>query len=92
MLIIFYLIQKIKNTSLCNFSNSLILLARQMSPKNSSRIIGYLTAFYAAGQMIGATPFLGLVGCFRSKSDKNSCFLFVFIPFKRWERPNEDTS
>ncbi|WP_062198548.1 YbfB/YjiJ family MFS transporter [Massilibacterium senegalense] len=30
-------------------------LARQMNPKNSSRIIGYLTAFYAAGQMIGPT-------------------------------------
>lgn len=30
-------------------------LARQMSPKNSSRIIGYLTAFYAVGQMIGPT-------------------------------------
>ncbi|MFB7304246.1 YbfB/YjiJ family MFS transporter [Heyndrickxia sporothermodurans] len=30
-------------------------LARQMVPKNSSRIIGYLTAFYAAGQMIGPT-------------------------------------
>jgi predicted MFS family arabinose efflux permease len=30
-------------------------LARQMSPTNSSRIIGYLTAIYAAGQMIGPT-------------------------------------
>ncbi|MCM3618467.1 YbfB/YjiJ family MFS transporter [Sutcliffiella horikoshii] len=30
-------------------------LARQMSPSNSSRIIGYLTATYAAGQMIGPT-------------------------------------
>lgn len=30
-------------------------LARQMSPSNSSRIIGYLTAVYAAGQMIGPT-------------------------------------
>lgn len=30
-------------------------LARQMSPANSSRIIGYLTAMYAAGQMIGPT-------------------------------------
>lgn len=30
-------------------------LARQMSPSNSSRIIGYLTAIYAAGQMIGPT-------------------------------------
>jgi predicted MFS family arabinose efflux permease len=30
-------------------------LARQISPKNSSRIIGYLTAIYAAGQMIGPT-------------------------------------
>lgn len=30
-------------------------LARQMNPLNSSRIIGYLTAFYAAGQMIGPT-------------------------------------
>ena len=28
-------------------------LARQMSPSNSSRIIGYLTAVFAAGQMIG---------------------------------------
>lgn len=30
-------------------------LARQMSPSNSSPIIGYLTAIYAAGQMIGPT-------------------------------------
>lgn len=30
-------------------------LARQISPSNSSRIIGYLTAIYAAGQMIGPT-------------------------------------
>lgn len=30
-------------------------LARQMSPSNSSRIIGYLTATYAVGQMIGPT-------------------------------------
>jgi predicted MFS family arabinose efflux permease len=30
-------------------------LARQMSPTNSSRIIGYLTAIYAIGQMIGPT-------------------------------------
>lgn len=30
-------------------------LARQMSPSNSSRIIGYLTATYAIGQMIGPT-------------------------------------
>jgi predicted MFS family arabinose efflux permease len=30
-------------------------LARQMNPKNSSRIIGYLTAIYAVGQMIGPT-------------------------------------
>jgi predicted MFS family arabinose efflux permease len=30
-------------------------LARQMSPSNSSRIIGYLTAVYAVGQMIGPT-------------------------------------
>ena len=30
-------------------------LARQMNPSNSSRIIGYLTAIYAAGQMIGPT-------------------------------------
>jgi predicted MFS family arabinose efflux permease len=30
-------------------------LARQMVPTNSSRIIGYLTATYAAGQMIGPT-------------------------------------
>jgi predicted MFS family arabinose efflux permease len=30
-------------------------LARHMSPSNSSRIIGYLTATYAAGQMIGPT-------------------------------------
>lgn len=30
-------------------------LARQMSPSNSSRIIGYLTAVYAAGQMAGPT-------------------------------------
>jgi predicted MFS family arabinose efflux permease len=30
-------------------------LARQMSPSNSSRVIGYLTAIYAAGQMIGPT-------------------------------------
>ncbi|MGG3449586.1 YbfB/YjiJ family MFS transporter [Domibacillus aminovorans] len=30
-------------------------LARQMSPSNSSRIIGYLTAIYAIGQMIGPT-------------------------------------
>ena len=30
-------------------------LALQMSPSNSSRIIGYLTAIYAAGQMIGPT-------------------------------------
>ncbi|MEC1695099.1 YbfB/YjiJ family MFS transporter, partial [Schinkia azotoformans] len=30
-------------------------LARQMSPSNSSRIIGYLTAIYAVGQMIGPT-------------------------------------
>jgi MFS family permease len=30
-------------------------LARQIIPKNSSRIIGYLTAIYAAGQMIGPT-------------------------------------
>lgn len=30
-------------------------LARQMNPSNSSRIIGYLTATYAAGQMIGPT-------------------------------------
>lgn len=30
-------------------------LARQMSPSNSSRIIGYLTAIYAAGQMVGPT-------------------------------------
>jgi predicted MFS family arabinose efflux permease len=30
-------------------------LARQMNPQNSSRIIGYLTAIYAVGQMIGPT-------------------------------------
>lgn len=30
-------------------------LARQMSPANSSRIIAYLTAVYAVGQMIGPT-------------------------------------
>lgn len=30
-------------------------LARQMSPANSSRIIAYMTAIYAAGQMIGPT-------------------------------------
>lgn len=30
-------------------------LARQISPSNSSRIIGYLTSTYAAGQMIGPT-------------------------------------
>lgn len=30
-------------------------LARQMSPTNSSRIIGYLTAIFAIGQMIGPT-------------------------------------
>lgn len=30
-------------------------LARQARPSNSSRIIGYLTAMYAAGQMIGPT-------------------------------------
>ena len=30
-------------------------LGRQMSPFNSSRIIGYLTAIYAVGQMIGPT-------------------------------------
>lgn len=30
-------------------------LARQMSPSNSSRMIGSLTAIYAAGQMIGPT-------------------------------------
>lgn len=30
-------------------------LARQMNPTNSSRIIGYLTAIYAVGQMIGPT-------------------------------------
>lgn len=30
-------------------------LARQMIPTNSSRIIGYLTAIYAIGQMIGPT-------------------------------------
>lgn len=30
-------------------------LARQMNPTNSSRIIGYLTAIYATGQMIGPT-------------------------------------
>ncbi|MGM0835430.1 MAG: YbfB/YjiJ family MFS transporter [Bacillota bacterium] len=30
-------------------------LARQMCPLNSSRIIGYLTAIYAVGQMIGPT-------------------------------------
>ncbi|NEU32058.1 YbfB/YjiJ family MFS transporter [bacterium LRH843] len=29
--------------------------ARQMNPSNSSRIIGYLTAVYAVGQMIGPT-------------------------------------
>jgi predicted MFS family arabinose efflux permease len=28
-------------------------LARQMSPSNSSKIIGYLTAIYAIGQMVG---------------------------------------
>lgn len=28
-------------------------LASRINPKNSSRIIGYLTAIYAAGQMIG---------------------------------------
>jgi predicted MFS family arabinose efflux permease len=28
-------------------------LARQITPSNSSRIIGYMTAFYAAGQMAG---------------------------------------
>ena len=28
-------------------------VARQMSPHNSSQIIGYLTAVYAIGQMIG---------------------------------------
>lgn len=32
-----------------------ITLVRQMSPSNSSRIIGYLTAIYAIGQMIGPT-------------------------------------
>lgn len=30
-------------------------LARQMNPSNSSKIIGYLTAIYAIGQMIGPT-------------------------------------
>lgn len=30
-------------------------LARQMNPSNSNRIIGYLTAIYAVGQMIGPT-------------------------------------
>ncbi len=30
-------------------------LARQINPSNSSRIIGYLTAIYAVGQMIGPT-------------------------------------
>ncbi|WP_368655084.1 YbfB/YjiJ family MFS transporter [Ornithinibacillus sp. 4-3] len=35
-------------------------LARQMSPSNSGRIIGYLTAVYAAGQMIGPT-FAGIL-------------------------------
>ncbi|MFC7686653.1 YbfB/YjiJ family MFS transporter [Ureibacillus sp. GCM10028918] len=30
-------------------------LARQMSPTDSSRVIGYLTAIYATGQMIGPT-------------------------------------
>ena len=30
-------------------------LARLISPSNSSRVIGYLTAIYAAGQMIGPT-------------------------------------
>lgn len=30
-------------------------LARQMSPTNSSRIIGYLTAIFAIGQMMGPT-------------------------------------
>lgn len=35
-------------------------LARQMIPKNSSRIIGYLTAIYALGQMIGPS-FAGIL-------------------------------
>lgn len=30
-------------------------LARQINPSNSNKIIGYLTAFYAVGQMIGPT-------------------------------------
>lgn len=30
-------------------------LARQMSPSNSSKTIGYLTTYYAVGQMIGPT-------------------------------------
>ena len=30
-------------------------LARQMSPTNSSKVIGYLTAIYATGQMLGPT-------------------------------------
>ncbi|USK83755.1 YbfB/YjiJ family MFS transporter [Peribacillus asahii] len=47
-------------------------LARQMSPSNSSRIIGYLTAIYAVGQMIGPT-IAGILSSF--SHDYNSALI-----------------
>ncbi|WP_085994151.1 YbfB/YjiJ family MFS transporter [Oceanobacillus senegalensis] len=55
-------------------------LARQMSPSNSSRIIGYLTAIYAAGQMVGPTIagiLLSYTRSFNSALTGASCVVFI---------------
>ena len=75
-------------------------LARQMSPTNSSRIIGYLTAVYAIGQMIGPT-IAGVLTSFTQSYNAallgaasvvliGAMFLIGGIRFDR--RPNIETS
>ncbi|WP_018391853.1 YbfB/YjiJ family MFS transporter [Bacillus sp. 37MA] len=75
-------------------------LARQMSPSNSSRIIGYLTATYAIGQMIGPT-IAGVLSSFTHDYNAallgaastviiGTCLLLNGIKFEK--KPNLDIS
>lgn len=75
-------------------------LARQMSPINSSRVIGYLTAIYATGQMIGPTIAGVLISFTQSYNTAligaasvvliGAMFLIGGIRFER--KPNIETS
>lgn len=68
-------------------------LVRQMSPANSSRIIGYVTAIYAVGQMIGPS-IAGVLSSFTKNYNialigaasvvfVGACFLINGIQFER---------